>query len=1099
MRGLPHAHIAVRLEGAQPDTSELVDRYISCEVPDQVLQPELHALVTTHMVHRRCVEGRCYKATPAGAPATTTTTGGHGPGRTRTRDCKYGFPFPCQAETTFDDSGRCWHRRRTAADRNIVAYNGPMLLTFKCHINVQVASGAKLIRYLFKYQHKMPQTVGLATTLGPDGGAAPAPPSEYQTFETERYICSSEALWRTMAFDVNGCDPVVDAVGSHLPQRDYVMFGENDNLAARAAAAVSPQTRWLLRPRGPDFDNLSFKDYHAAFNHAKEADAPKTKPTEEDGVPAPHTHLVWRRTKEHCVRVHTAFLTQGQPFYFRKLLVASSGARSYHALATVAGVTYYLPTPAGSPPVVHGPVESPEEEEEDVMHAPADLYDFHAAAIAAGLVEDGHEIQSALQEAVDRQETPPSLRRLFVHLLMESGVESHDTPDQLLTQFFDHLSRDFTLLLPSEYNIIPMTDPNRVRQAVLCELRRHAALAGATLASLRLQEPAPAYAGAGGGVAPRPTPAAWRAKYDSMAAAITAFPEQQAILTAALHLLYPAPGPPPAHGSRLLFIDAPAGRGKSYVLNCIEAYVWSRGDEVAASAHAGIAASDHFEGSTMHRLYGLPVGLTLQDTADTMRSTITRDSAQAARLRAATLLVLDEVATVHFLYLEVIDRLLRGLMQLDVPFGGKVVIAAGDFRQTTVVVVSGTREQVVRSSVKAFPLWHLFTTMALTVPVRNAADPELDRFCELVGVGTAPRCTRAGVPLTPAETALSVAVGGEHNILLPACLARRVHFFTEAPAFLDYVHPFASLQDPLHASTAVLSAVIAGHNVVVDEHNAVYLESLPGVLHTLTAAETIPRDSDGVDTDFLSEDFLAAMHEPGKPPHLLHLKANAYVTALRNMPLGSQVLNGTRMRVLWVGRFILKVAVMDKDGGVVVETLIPRVTFPITLPKSNIVVHRRQFPVKLSYASTIHKQQGKGCPAREGIDLRRPFFGHGTNYTGFTRAAHADRLALLVNAEDMVLSPEDGVTMTVVLTNVVYPELLSNAPLPSMALMPQPAPVNPPPPLGPGMQELLAWQGYGDHPATLDRDADGADAAAVLPPDDGRDVDQGDGSGAGVA
>jgi ATP-dependent DNA helicase PIF1 len=580
-----------------------------------------------------------------------------------------------------------------------------------------------------------------------------------------------------------------------------------------------------------------------------------------------------------------------------------------------------------------------------------------------------------------------------------------------------------------------------------------------------------------------------------MAAAIASFPEQQAILTAALQLLYPAPlaDPLPADGSKLLFIDAPAGRGKSYVLNCIEAYVWSKGEEVAASAHAGIAAADHYEGSTMHRLYGLPVGLSMHDTAETLRSTITRDSAQAARLRAATLLVLDEVATVHYLYLEVIDRLLRDLMHNDIPFGGKVVIAAGDFRQTTVVVVGGTREQVVRSSVKGFPLWYLFKPMALTVPVRNAADPELDRFCELVGIGAAPRCTRTGVPLTAAETALSVEVGGEHNILLPACLARRVHFFTDETEFLDYVHPFASLQDPNHASTAVQSAVIAGHNVVVDAHNAVYLEHLPGVLHTLTASETIPRDSDGVDADFITEDFLTALHEPGKPPHLLHLKANAYVTALRNMPLGSQVLNGTRMRILWVGRFVLKAAVMDKDGNTVVETLIPRVTFPITLPKSNIIVHRRQFPVKLSYASTIHKQQGKGCPAREGMDVCRPFFGHGTNYTAFTRAGHADRLALLVNQSDMVVSPDDGATMTVVLTNIVYPELLSNVALPSMSLLPQPAPVNPPPPPGPAMQELLQWQGYGQ-PGPLIGEVDGADAAAVmLPPNEPGDVDQGEG------
>jgi hypothetical protein len=307
----------------------------------------------------------------------------------------------------------------------------------------------------------------------------------------------------------------------------------------------------------------------------------------------------------------------------------------------------------------------------------------------------------------------------------------------------------------------------------------------------------------------------------------------------------------------------------------------------------------------------------------------------------------------------------------------------------------------------------------------------------------------------------------------------RVKFFTDATAFQEYVHPFASLHDPEHARESVKSGVIAGHNVVVDVHNARYLEELPGVLHTLIASEVLARDSDAAEHDFTTDDFLAGLQEPGKPPHILMLKINAYVTALRNMPIGTDVQNGSRMRVVYVGRFIMKVAVLDNDGNVRFEILIPRVTFPITLPRSGLIVHRRQFPVRLAYATTIHKQQGRTCPGRVGLDVTRPAFGHGTTYTALSRAVSADRMAFLVNTCDLVLSPEDGVTTTVILTSVIYPELLTRGSLPLPAPMPQPNPEIPPLPLNDDTEALRAWGMTGEGPCErqvphdLDVDAGG--------------------------
>lgn len=50
--------------------------------------------------------------------------------------------------------------------------------------------------------------------------------------------------------------------------------------------------------------------------------------------------------------------------------------------------------------------------------------------------------------------------------------------------------------------------------------------------------------------------------------------------------------------------------------------------------------------------------------------------------------------------LHYIDRTLRDICSLDIPFGGKVIVLGGDWRQLTPVVEHGTKQDQVDKSIK---------------------------------------------------------------------------------------------------------------------------------------------------------------------------------------------------------------------------------------------------------------------------------------------------------------------------------------------------------------------------------------------------------------
>lgn len=66
----------------------------------------------------------------------------------------------------------------------------------------------------------------------------------------------------------------------------------------------------------------------------------------------------------------------------------------------------------------------------------------------------------------------------------------------------------------------------------------------------------------------------------------------------------------------------------------------------------------------------------------------------------------------------VVDRLLQDIMKNKLPFGGKTLLFAGDFRQILPVVVNGSRNDIIKASIKHFSMWPNFTQLQLAHNMR---------------------------------------------------------------------------------------------------------------------------------------------------------------------------------------------------------------------------------------------------------------------------------------------------------------------------------------------------------------------------------------------
>lgn len=154
-----------------------------------------------------------------------------------------------------------------------------------------------------------------------------------------------------------------------------------------------------------------------------------------------------------------------------------------------------------------------------------------------------------------------------------------------------------------------------------------------------------------------------------------------------------------------------------YLYKALIAKVCSMDLIIVAIATSGTAASIMPSGRTAHSRFKIPIKL-----GDSTMCSFTKQSGTAELLRRASLIVWDEVAMTKRQAVKALDRILQDVMDCLQPFGGKVMLFGGDFRQVLPVVARGTRAQITDATLLKSYIWESVWRIRLTQNMRAQSD-----------------------------------------------------------------------------------------------------------------------------------------------------------------------------------------------------------------------------------------------------------------------------------------------------------------------------------------------------------------------------------------
>lgn len=426
--------------------------------------------------------------------------------------------------------------------------------------------------------------------------------------------------------------------------------------------------------------------------------------------------------------------------------------------------------------------------------------------------------------------------------------------------------------------------------------------------------------------------------------------------------------------NKLFFLEAPGGCGKTFVYNCIQNIVRGRNLIALSAAFTGIAALLLPDGTTLHKLCGFPVPLT-----NTSVSNIKPNSEKAALLRKAAIICIDEASMIPAAAINCMDRLLRDIMKTedpalnDVPMGGKVILFGGDFRQVLPVVPHGSRAQIVESCMQNSIIWNELKILHLKTNMRaHLNERQFSEWLLEIGNGTTESNSEKIMVSIPKEM-----ICDKEKIVTEIFGEKLSEENIE-----NYLQ--CAIVTPLNDSCFELNNIIINNLLQGEAKEYVSVDSI---------LSEDPAENLNVPLEYIN-----SLTPSGMPPHKLVLKKGAIVVLIRNMNIGSGLVNGVRMIVRGMQERSLKLEVITGTGkGNII--FLPRIKLISTDANMPFSISRIQFPVRVSFVMTLNKAQGQTFD-KIGIYLPKPVFCHGQLYVGFSRVRCAAAVKIYFEAEN---------------------------------------------------------------------------------------------------
>ncbi|GFQ85411.1 ATP-dependent DNA helicase [Trichonephila clavata] len=131
--------------------------------------------------------------------------------------CEDGYPFYRRRSPENGGIRTTIRSRANCIDINnrwIVPFSPVLSCTFRAHINVELCSSVKSIKYICKYVNKGSDLAVFGVQNAND---------EVTSYQNGRYISTSEAIWRILSFSIHERFPAVTHLDIHLEngQREY--------------------------------------------------------------------------------------------------------------------------------------------------------------------------------------------------------------------------------------------------------------------------------------------------------------------------------------------------------------------------------------------------------------------------------------------------------------------------------------------------------------------------------------------------------------------------------------------------------------------------------------------------------------------------------------------------------------------------------------------------------------------------------------------------------------------------------------------------------------------------------------------------------------